>query len=88
MLVTTFLLQVYIGLIADKQLMTAVARIDSRGVNLIAIANVYAMKTAANEEGNRIARAVGGSSIKLVLVILIDHSGGYIATPAHSVITN
>ena len=47
--IAAFLCQVNVVLITYEQLMTSIARIDGRRVELVTIAQDYAMKTTANQ---------------------------------------
>ena len=86
-LVSSFLLQVYVGLIAHENLMAAVAWVYGRGVHLVAVADVYAMKAAANHCRDTVCRAARQSGIHLFVVMLVEHTGTNVAPPHMPVVT-
>lgn len=88
MLVFAFLHEINVMLVANKQLMTSIARINGRCIKLIAVAKHNAMKTASYKKRCRNRWAVACSAIHHLVTICIYHSTCDVASPTHSVRTN
>ena len=72
-------------LVADEELMAAIAGVDGGSVYLIAVAQDYTMEAAANHDCRRDGGAVAGSDVQHPRTIGIDQSPGDVASPAHTV---
>ena len=85
MAIPAFLYQVDISLIPDKDFVAASARVDSRGVQLIAISQLDAMYIATNKECHRVGRTIGNTRIHHLLVVGVNHPSRHVATVCHHV---
>ncbi len=87
MFISAFLLQIYIGLIAHKKLMTSVARIGGSCVHLITIPDVYSLKTSSYISRYRVCRTVGDAAIEHFLVVGIYQTGSDVRPVAIAIVT-
>lgn len=85
MAVAPLLREVDIGLIANKQFMTAIAETQRRGIVFITIAQHHPMKLSANIGRNGRAWTVSHTRIHHFLLMYIGQTGRYIGTIAHPI---
>ena len=78
MSVTTFLTQINVGLISEKYLMATISDTYGRGINLITIADTYAVEHTSHHQCNRIGRAIRQTSLHYLFVIHILKSARYV----------
>jgi len=72
-------------LVAHEKLVTAVARIDARGIGLVTVAQHDAVKTATHHHGDGIGGAVTHTTIHHPVSIGVDQPGVDIRTIDHKV---
>ena len=72
-------------LIAYKELMTAVSRLDSRGVHLVTIPQHDAMEASANHARYRNGGRIANSSVQQALFVGVFHACGDVGTIARAV---
>ena len=85
MSVLAFLRHVKIHLIADEQLMAAVAEAHGGGVTFVTVAEHHAVDAAADEERHRCVGAVGEAGIHHLLLVGVDEASRHVGSPCHAV---
>ena len=77
--------EINVNLITDVELMTAIARVDGRGVGFVTITEHDAMETATDQHCHGIGGTVACAEVHGLLLIGIDQAPRHIAPPGHAV---
>ena len=80
MLVLAFFYQIDVLPETHKQLVAAVARIDGRRVQLVAITQHHPVETAAHEESDRMGGTARHTAIEHTLLMGVHHTASHIRT--------
>ena len=85
MAVSAFLQEVNIGLISDKQLVTAIAKAQRCGIVFIAITQHHSMEFSADLGCNGSSRTVAKARIHHFFLMDVSETCGHIGTITHPV---